>query len=112
AQAGDEIVLADRAAQAVAETADQLVAGMVAERVVDVLETVDVDAGDSESPALPRGRGGEAGEFRFELPPVRQAGEAVMVGEMLGLSFPGFDRAGGGEQPPGEGADHHQGDGE
>ena len=44
----------DRVAQPVGEAADQLVAGMVAERVVDVLEAVDVDAGDGERMALAR----------------------------------------------------------
>ena len=91
---------------------DQLVAGMMAERVVDVLEAVDVDAGDGEPVAFACRRVGEFGELRLQLAPVGQAGETVMIGKMLRLGFPGLDRAGGGEEPPGEGADHQQRDGE
>ena len=102
AQPGDEILLAHGGAQPVGQAADQLVAGMVAERVVNVLEAVDVDAGDGELVPVALGRLGEGGELRFEQAPVGQAGERVMIGEMLGRGFPGLERAGGGEQPPGQ----------
>ena len=55
----------------------------MAERVVDVLEAVDVDDRDRELAVLALGGGDAAGELGAELGAVRQAGELVVKGEML-----------------------------
>ena len=100
------------AREPVGEAADQLVAGMVAERVVDVLEAVDVDAGDGEPGAVALGRLGEGDELGFEQAPVGQAGQRVVIGEMLGGGLPDLERAGGGEEAPGQRRDDDDADGE
>ena len=86
AEAGDHLAVAQPIAQGVRDLADQLVSGAVAERVVDVLEQVDVDqharraavAGDVVDVAL---------ELALERAAVEQAGERVVVGHVAQLGL-------------------------
>ena len=63
-----------------------------------------------EPPRLgPRGETGEAG---FELAPVGEAGQRVVIGEVLRRRLAGLERARGGEQPPGQRRDDQDRHGE
>ncbi len=84
AEAGDRVAGAQCRRQALGRGHQQLVAGAVAERVVDDLEVVDVTEQDREpaaglAPALERG-----GQHAVEPRPVRQPGERV---EPLGVAL-------------------------
>ena len=76
AEPGDQVLLADGAAQALGDLDQQPVAGLVAEAVVDDLEVVEVEEEDGDALARvggPLQRGDERGA-------VRQAGESVEPG--------------------------------
>ena len=76
---------AHQAGEPLRELADQVVAGRVAERVVDVLEAVEVEIEQREPlPGLARFDQG-AIEPVAEQRPVGEAGQRVVEGEVLGL---------------------------
>ncbi len=90
AEAADDIGVADRLAQALRHELEQRVAGLVAERVVDGLEAVEVDEQH-------RDRLAGAGRLQHRLAQpllrdaaVRQAGQQVVVGEVADLLFRGL----------------------
>jgi hypothetical protein len=68
-----------------ADAADQLVPGGVSERVVDVLEPVDVDQHHDAVHAVDRRRGDRSDEPVLEVAPVEQAGQPIVIGEVLQL---------------------------
>ena len=86
AEAGDDVGAAHQRAQPVGDRAQQRVAARMAERVVDLLELVEVDEQDGERPAAsqarrrrrPSGRGKGA---------VRQAGQRVVARQLVDLGF-------------------------
>ena len=81
----DGIVLAHALVQALCHFAQQLVADLVAERVVDLLETIEIEEQHADSRTA-RARALECGlELVAEEAPVRQPGEAVVVGELPDL---------------------------
>jgi hypothetical protein len=109
AEAGDGLALADRGAQAVGDRPQQLVAGTVAEGVVDGLEVVEVEeqgSGHGTLAARPHQElfGPVEGEH-----PVGEPGEAIvqrLVAQLAGLAFhqpqgpvPGTED---GDEQPGE----------
>ncbi len=92
AEPGDHVVGAQRPRQPLRDAADQLVADRMAERVVDVLEVIEIDVED---------RGGRAsaanlGDCRFQPlakeDAVRQPAERVMQCEMAQSGLAGRDR--------------------
>lgn len=85
----------DLLAQALGELDQQLVAGGVAERVVDVLEMIDVEEGQRDMTAVRAGIDRRRDQVA-QLRAVRQAGENVVVGEPrdLGTRFLAFNRKG------------------
>ena len=101
-QQDDELVAAEPAqhvfgpdllAQTLRELNQQFVAGGVAERVVDVLEMVDVEEGE-RNVAAGRTGGDRGGDQVPQLRAVGQAGEDVVIGEPrdLGARFLALDR--------------------
>src|SRR6185437_8635411 len=105
AEPGDEIVAAQDAAQPLRHVEDELVADRVAERVVDVLEVVEIDVEH-------RGRWTAAAHFGdhgfqplAEIDAVRQAAERIVHGEMAQLRFAVGQRFGGAAH-----VSDHQGD--
>ncbi len=85
AEAGDDVRLADRVVQRTADRADDLVAGLVAAGVVDVLEAVEVEQVERALAAVARGVGDELGQLLVEAAAVEEAGQRVVVGEVLEL---------------------------
>ena len=89
AEAGDDVGLADMAAQPVGDRAQQQVAARMAERVVDLLELVEVDEKDGDRAGLvesrqragPSGRGGSSRLGR----PV----SAIVAGEVIDAGLGG-----------------------
>jgi len=81
----------DALAQDRRDLADQVVPGVVAERVVDALEAVDVDDHHRPLAAVAGGEGDVLVELAAEAAPVEQPGERVVVGEVaqLGLGLLG-----------------------
>ena len=76
AEPSGEILVADRAGQAVGELGEELVARAVAPRVVDRLEAVEVEVENGRRP----GAALELGVHRFEqVWPVGKAGERVVI---------------------------------
>ena len=79
-QPGNHAAAADTRCQAVGEAADEPVAGGVPERVVDRLQTVEIDVEDRDRAGLSRRETiREVGE---QCPTVTQPGQIVVVGEM------------------------------
>ena len=72
--------------------ADQVVAGVVAEPVVDRLEAVDVDDHHRPLAAVAGGEGDVLVELGAEAAPVEQPGQRVVVGEIAELRL-GLRRA-------------------
>ena len=87
AEAGDRGAVAHALAQRVGHLADQLVAGAVAERVVDVLEAVDVEQHDCAARAVAGDVVDVALELALERAPVQQAGQRVVVGHVAQLGL-------------------------
>ena len=98
---GDDVGRPHPFAQDLGDAADQVVAGLVAEPVVDPLQPVDVDHHHRAAAAVAGGEGDVLVELGAEAAPVEQPGQRVVVGEVaqLGLGLLGpFQRAG---PPPG-----------
>ena len=96
---------------------DQLVADGVAERVVDVLEAVEVEHQDRAAMAVALGRSQRAVELLLEAAAVEQPGQRVVVGEVLQLALEALalgdvddlaDAVGGPAGLVGDGGDGHQ----
>ena len=85
-------VVRTRSRMIAGDAADQVVAGVVAERVVDRLEAVDVDDHHRALAAVAGGEGDVLVELGAEAAAVEQAGERVVVGEVaqLGLGLLGL----------------------
>ena len=87
AEAGHDAAPAQGVAQARADQAQQLVAGLVAEAVVDALEAVEVEVEDDQAPQA-AGLAGPLdllGEALGELQPVGQPGDDVAAGQAVHL---------------------------
>ena len=92
AEARDEIVAAHHMAQPLSDRENELVADMVAERIVDVLEVIEVDEEHG-------GGGPAAAHFAdqsfqpfAEIDAVGQPADRIVQGEMAQLRFAGGDR--------------------
>ncbi len=81
----EHVVGADQALQRCGELAQHLVGGLVADRVVDELEVVDVEEQDRELGALALGAGEHLLDVLVEQAAVRQSGEPVLVGQRADL---------------------------
>ena len=82
AQTRDDVVSAHHGVQPLADRAQQLVADLMAELVVDRLEAVEVEVEQVKRASRCRGAGGPARELEPPLGAVGQTGEAVVVGLM------------------------------
>ena len=83
AEPGDRVAARRRRSRSrLADLAQQLVADVVAERVVDLLEAVEVDQEDRDLVLRPR-LGQRLVDAAAEQPPVRQGGEGVVEGLVL-----------------------------
>ena len=80
-------VVRTRSRMIAGDLADQVVAGLVAERVVDQLEAVDVDDHHRALAAVAGAEGDELVEFGAEAAPVEEAGQGVVVGEVAQLGL-------------------------
>ena len=87
AEAGEHVGLAQAAAQRVGDAHDQLVAGRVAERVVDRLEVVEVEHDRRALRAVALDVGDVALELALERAAVEQAGQRVVVGHVAQLGL-------------------------
>ena len=85
AEARDGVALAHRAGQPLRDRLQQLVAGIVAERVVDALEVIEVeeDARDLHAAALRLRE--DLPQARVKQAAVRQSGEDVVLRELVGM---------------------------
>jgi hypothetical protein len=98
AEAGDGLVPAQRVPQAVGDRGDQLVAGVVAEAVVDDLEAVEVEEEDGDVGAAAALQALERlGQPVGEQQPARQPGERVAQ-QLVLVRPPGDDVGGAGGQ--------------
>ena len=91
ARPGQQVGRPHRGLEPRGEPADQLVAGAVAERVVDQLEVVDVELQQRDAGPRAARAGQRELEVLLQQRPVRQPGERVVVGEVgdLLLGRPG-----------------------
>ena len=87
AEAGEHVGLAQAAAQRVGDAHDQLVAGGVAERVVDRLEVVEVEHDRRALRPVALDVGDVALELALERAAVEQPGERVVVGHVAQLGL-------------------------
>ena len=85
AEAGDRVGGAQALEQHAGHPDDQLVAGVVAERVVDRLEVVDVEHEQRAAGAVARHLGEVAADLELEAAPVEQTRQRVVVGHVLQL---------------------------
>jgi hypothetical protein len=85
ADAGDQLGAGDSGLQAGADLAQQPVTGLVAERVVELLEVVEVDQQQRELGLALAGRGRGLLEAREEAAPVRQARQRIVHRVVLAL---------------------------
>ncbi len=83
AEARHQVALAHAAGEALGDVLQQQVAGLVAQRVVDQLEVVEVEEQQRELLVLARGVGEQRLHVLVELGAVRPAGERVDVGELV-----------------------------
>ena len=86
AEPAGDVAPAQRLAQRGADLAQRLVAGRVAEQLVDALHAVDVE--DDQRRGVARGLDGALGEL-VEVAPVRQAGQGVDVDQVAELALRG-----------------------
>ena len=84
---GDDIGGANPLAHHPGDLADQVVAGVVAERVVDRLEAVDVDDHHRAAAAVASAEGDVLVEFGAKAAPVEQPGQRVVVGQVAKLGL-------------------------
>ena len=77
----DQVRLARASAEPLGELLQELVAGVVAERVVHELEVVEVEVEHADAEVVPARPGDRRLEHLLEERPVRQAGELVVVRE-------------------------------
>ena len=93
-EAGDDVGGPHPLAQDRGDAADQVVAGLVPEAVVDLLEAVDVDDHHRALAAVAGGEGDVAVELGAEAAAVEEPGERVVVGQVaqLGLGLLGLRR--------------------
>ena len=87
AEARDRVGAAQRPGEQFADGLDQLVAGLVAERVVHQLEIVDIDQHQRDRLAVPVCTDQRVFESVREQQAVRQVGQRIAVGEQLDLAF-------------------------
>ena len=81
AEPGHSVRLADDGLQVLGRSHEQLVAGLVAQGVVDPLDVVEVDEQDGDVAAVPARAGQRLLEPVQQQPAVGQAGEGVVQGE-------------------------------
>ena len=86
AEAGDDVGAAHGVAQPVGHGAQQLVAARVAQRIVDLLELVEVDEVDGERPAAAQARH-RGVHLVAEKRAVGQAGERIVAGQLIDLGL-------------------------
>ena len=95
AEAGHQILAAHDVAQPLGDVEDELVADVMAERVVDVLEVIEVDVEHRRG----RAAGAHVVDHGFEplaeIDAVGQAADRIVQGEMAQLRFAGPDLLGG-----------------
>ena len=115
AEAGNGIGRARHGTQPGTDLADQLVAGGVAERVVDRLEAVEIEIEERSAPPCPRAKQ-RFGELLLEEEAVGEAGERIVEGDELDLVLSALalgDVAGDAdeadESPPSSGQRHLRG---
>ena len=85
ADAGDGVGLAQQRAQPLADFLDELVAGIVAERVVDLLEAVEIEHQQGDLLARAAIAGQRLGQAILEQGAVGEAGELVVQRLVLGV---------------------------
>src|SRR6185312_3479681 len=91
-KARDEVGRAHRRRQASAELAQHVVAGRMAERVVDPLEAVDVEEQQRDLPLAALRAAQRSGDAVVERVTVRQTGQRVLLREPLELSLDFLER--------------------
>src|ERR1700677_2213448 len=96
----DDVGLANRLAHEGADALDELVAGLVPELVVDLLEAVEVEQQQRRVTLVPGALVEDALELGLEAVAVVQAGQRIVVGEVAQLSL----------EPPALGDVEHLGD--
>ena len=67
---------------------EEIVAGLVAETIVDVLEMIEIDDEDSSGSSVPRRSFNFPSQFPFEPPPVVETRQEVVIDEILELPRP------------------------
>ena len=105
AEAGDQIVAAHDPAQTLRDVEDQLVADVVAERVVDVLEMIEIDVEHGRRGAAAAHLADRLFEPLAEIDAVGQAAHRIVQRQMPQLPLAGGDGGGGAPHVA-----HHQGD--
>ena len=85
AQPADQVDFAHALLEPRRDLGEQSIAGGVAERVVDVLEAVEVEPEHRHQLAVALGAGHGAVEMLVELKPVGQAGQRIVHGEIADL---------------------------
>ena len=92
AEAGDQIVAAHDAAQALRDVENELVADMVAERVVDVLEVIEIDVEHRRRRTAAAHLADHGFEPFAEIDAVWQAADRIVQGEVAQPRLAGSDR--------------------
>jgi len=87
AQAGDEIGFAHDLGQAAGDLAQQVIANLVAERVVDDLEAVEVEEHDRHLPLVAACLGQQLGKAHEQGEAVGQAGQCIVLGDVAHALF-------------------------
>ena len=82
AEAGHEIFRPQHGAQAIGDGAEQVVAARMAQRVVDLLELIEVDEQQRREMALPVRHLQQPLDLVAEIDPVGQLRELVIAGQM------------------------------
>jgi hypothetical protein len=82
AQPGYQVAGPDAAAQALRHFLQQFVADVMAQRVVDVLEIVEIDQHQGQLPGLPLADAQGVGELGIERQTVGQVGQRVVIGQL------------------------------
>ena len=86
-EAGDDVGRPDPLAHDRRHLSDQVVAGVVAERVIDQLEAVDVDDHHRALAAVAGAEGDELVEFGAETAPIEEPGQGIVIGEVAKLGL-------------------------